>query len=238
RGAVAARLARVAHHAATDSEACARPLRERGLATSLVTPGLLLPPAPATRRPPVVVGTLATVSARKGSDVFLAAATALRGRRPEVEFRMIGWLAPGRERAWAAALTARAEAAGIRCWPTDDPLGELADWDIFVLPTRRDPFPLVVLDAMGSGLPVVATRVDGLPEQVGPDTGVLVGVDDAAALAAAVGELIDDAPRRSRLGAAGRLRVSREFTPERHARELAAAYRATLEAAGGLSCPV
>lgn len=235
RGAAAARLARVAHHTAADSLACARPLRDLGLGTSVVTPGLALPPPRPARRPgdrPLVVGTLATVSERKGSDLFVAAAGALKARRPDVEFRMVGWLASGRERAWAQALTRRAQAAGVRWWPTEDPLGELADWDVFVLPTRRDPFPLVVLDALGSGLPVVATRVDGLPEQVDSGSGVLVGADDPDALVAAIGALLDDAPRRAALGAGGRARLAADFTPERHARELAAAYEATLDAAG------
>ncbi|MCA1689211.1 MAG: glycosyltransferase family 4 protein, partial [Actinobacteria bacterium] len=235
RGAAAARLAGVAHHTATDSLACARPLRARGLGTSVVTPGLALPPprpAPSPGKRPLVVGTLATVSERKGSDLFVAAASALKARRPDVEFRMVGWLAPGRERAWAQGLTRRAEAVGIRWWPTEDPLGELADWDVFVLPTRRDPFPLAVLDALGTGLPVVATRVDGLPEQVDARSGVLVGADDPGALIAAIGGLLDDAPRRAALGAGGRARVAADFTPGRHARELAAAYEATLVAAG------
>jgi glycosyltransferase involved in cell wall biosynthesis len=78
----------------------------------------------------------------------------------------------------------------------------------------------------------VATRVDGLPEQVDSGSGVLVGADDPDALVAAIGALLDDAPRRAALGAGGRARLAADFTPERHARELAAAYEATLDAAG------
>jgi glycosyltransferase involved in cell wall biosynthesis len=234
--AIAARLCRVAHHTAAVSEASARPLRQRGLMTSVVTAGLAPPPLSAARpgRRPLVVGSLATVSHRKGSDLFVAAALAIKAQRPDVEFRMIGPLAPGRERAWARALIRRAEAAGIHCEPTHEPLRELSSWDVFVLPARRDPFPLVVLEAMASALPVVATRVDGLPEQVDPACAVLAKPNDALALSDAITELLEDAPRRAALGAAGRARVAAEFTPERHARELAEAYRATLKAASNL----
>ncbi|MGI8803852.1 MAG: glycosyltransferase family 4 protein [Solirubrobacteraceae bacterium] len=235
RGASAVRLARVADHTAAVSQASAQPLRRTGLGTSVITAGLRLPPPPRARTAGqrLVVGTLATVSHRKGSDTFLAAAIALKAEWPDVEFRMIGPLAPGRERIWAGELTRRAEVAGIQCGATADALRELAGWDVFVLPSRRDPFPLAVLEAMGTGLPVVATVVDGLPEQVDVSCGVLVAPGDAVALRRAVAALLADAPRRAALGAAGRARVAREFTSARHAREQAEAYLATLASARG-----
>lgn len=58
--------------------------------------------------------------------------------------------------------------------------------DLFVMPSRREPFGLVALEAMACGLPVVATNQGGLPEFVKPEVGSLVDVDDEAGLADAV----------------------------------------------------
>lgn len=237
RGELAMALMRAVDHAAAVSHANAAPLRARGIPVTVVTTGQVL--ASARERgvagERVVVGTLATVSRRKGSDTFLAAAQALRPAWPAVEFRMIGSPAPaGPERDWAKDIVARAQAAGIVCRTTSDPLAELADWDVFVLPSRADPFPLAVLEAMACGVPVVAAAVDGIREQVTSETGLLVAPGDERALAAAIEALLSHPDRRLRLGAAGRARVAARFTPERHAHELADAYDRACAPRGGV----
>jgi glycosyltransferase involved in cell wall biosynthesis len=168
---------------------------------------------------------LATVCERKGADLFVDAARLTLARRGDVEFRLVGPLAPGAEESWARCVVVRGERAGVR-WkgPTADAPAELAAWDVFVLPTRRDPFPLVVLEAMAAGLPVVATAVDGVPEQVDERSAILVASGDAVALAAAIERLAGDAPARLAMGRAGAARAAEHFTAERNARELAAAY--------------
>jgi glycosyltransferase involved in cell wall biosynthesis len=81
---------------------------------------------------------------------------------------------------------------------------------------------------MALGVPVVAARVGGLPEVVGPDAGLLVPPGDPAALAAAVGELARDPGRRSAMGTAGRARVAERFSLDRQAELVHEAYRDTL----------
>jgi glycosyltransferase involved in cell wall biosynthesis len=77
----------------------------------------------------------------------------------------------------------------------------------------RDGIPNVVLEAMAAGLPVVATRVSGIPEAVVDQvTGLLVPPDDVSSLANALGTLFADPERRAALGAAGRERIAHEFT--------------------------
>jgi len=83
--------------------------------------------------------------------------------------------------------------------------------DIFVFPSRADTLPLVILEAMASGLPVVSTRVGGIPYQVTPETGILIEPDDARCLADALTALCNDAALRRTLGDAARERVCRLF---------------------------
>ena len=75
-----------------------------------------------------------------------------------------------------------------------------------MLPTLREPFGIAFLDAMLWKVPCVGTQVGAVPEILG-DAGVWVPPADAEALAAAVGALLDDLPRRAAMGEAGRRRV-------------------------------
>lgn len=89
----------------------------------------------------------------------------------------------------------------------------LDEHDIFVLPTCRDAFPLVVLEAMQAGLPVVTTREGALPEIVDDGvTGLLVPPGDPVALAKCLATLLSDRAMQRRLGAAGRARYLRDYT--------------------------
>ena len=76
--------------------------------------------------------------------------------------------------------------------------------DIFTLMSTSETQSMVVLQAMASGVPVVAAATRALPEFVGPATGVLVDPHDPAALAAAFGDLLAAPARRRALGAGGR----------------------------------
>jgi glycosyltransferase involved in cell wall biosynthesis len=88
--------------------------------------------------------------------------------------------------------------------------------DMLVLPTYREGFPNVLLEAAAMSLPVVATSVTGCVDAVVPgETGTLVPAGDAAALAAALGSYLDSPERRRNHGEAGRMRTRRDFDPRR-----------------------
>src|SRR5262249_25623311 len=89
--------------------------------------------------------------------------------------------------------------------------------DLLVLPTRADMSPFVVLEAMATGIPVVASAVGGIPDLVRDgDTGFLVRADDGAALADRVQLLLRDPARRRAMGARGRAVVERDFAAARN----------------------
>jgi glycosyltransferase involved in cell wall biosynthesis len=91
----------------------------------------------------------------------------------------------------------------------------LAETDIFALASSSEGMPVSVLEAMAAGLPVVASRVGGVPEQVvDGETGLLVDPGDPQDLAEALAVLVDDGELRLRLGAAGRARAEKAFDLE------------------------
>jgi len=83
-----------------------------------------------------------------------------------------------------------------------DPTPVLRRADLFVLSSRFEGFPNALLEAMSLGLPVIATDCASCPRRIIRDDvdGLLVASDDVAALANAIGTLMDDEPRRLRLG--------------------------------------
>jgi len=88
--------------------------------------------------------------------------------------------------------------------------------DVFVLPSLLEGMPNTALEAMSVGLPVVATRVDGVPEAVADgETGLLVAPADAGALADALSTLLAEPERRAAMGEAGRRRAESEFSVDR-----------------------
>jgi glycosyltransferase involved in cell wall biosynthesis len=234
KGAAVAAAARRADLVVAVSEAVALPLRSRGINTAVVHPGVWAPSTRAAvrRDGPLVIGTLGTVSERKGSDLFLAMAREVLGRRNGIEFRMVGDLVVGPGRPWAKAVLDRARASGVVHRSGVDPYVELPEWDVFVLPSRMDPCPLAVLEAMACGVPVVASSVGGIPEEVGDEAGLLIRSEDIEGFAAAVLRLAEQPELRETLGAAGHRRVGRNFTLARQAEGLDRAYRTVLAHGG------
>ena len=95
-------------------------------------------------------------------------------------------------------------------------LRAIAGAELLVLPSFMEGLPVVLMEAMALGVPVIASRVAGIPELVRDgESGLLFDPTDWSALAIAIGRLLDDRSLRERLAAAGRARVAAEFDIER-----------------------
>ncbi|WP_424138758.1 glycosyltransferase family 4 protein [Roseomonas chloroacetimidivorans] len=104
--------------------------------------------------------------------------------------------------------------------------------DLFVFPSLADTLPLVVLEAMAHGLPVVASRVGGIPFQIAGGCGVLVPPGDSRALTAALNALADDPQQLLPMGNRARRRVLELFTWERAADQALLGYARALRLTG------
>jgi glycosyltransferase involved in cell wall biosynthesis len=101
----------------------------------------------------------------------------------------------------------------------------LASIDVLVQPSRADNLPLAILEAMAAGLPVIGTRVGGIPELVvDGETGLLVDPERPEELAAALDSVAADPERRLELGRRGRERVREHFSADGIARRTVALY--------------
>jgi glycosyltransferase involved in cell wall biosynthesis len=124
----------------------------------------------------------------------------------------------GHDLGMAAALRRKAAELGIAdniVWleGRSDAQTPLAAADIAVLPSHQEGFSNSLIEMMGCGLPVIATRVGGnIDAVVDGESGLLVAVGDVPALAAAILALHDDRPRRLAMGGAARARVAENFT--------------------------
>jgi glycosyltransferase involved in cell wall biosynthesis len=148
--------------------------------------------------PPVVLA-CGTADRRKGADVFAQAASMAEDRGLRATWRWIG------DDVLGLGGTA-VEWSG----PTDDAAAQIAAADVFVLPSRADAFPLVVLEAMALARPIIATELPGTVEQLG-ETGVLVAAEDAAGIVDAVESLLCDSERAEELGSAASRRCAERW---------------------------
>jgi glycosyltransferase involved in cell wall biosynthesis len=191
-------------------------------------------PASSTRTqwhiPPdaLVVGMVTRLSAQKAPLDFVRAAGVIAALVPEARFLVIG---DGPLRAQVEALAAelgigeKLILTGLR----RDVPELMAAMDIFVLSSLWEGLPRVLPQAMATGLPVVATAVDGSAEAVTHGVnGYLVPPGNWDALAQAVVELAQDPDKRSRMGRAGQERVG-EFGAVKMVAEIAALYVELLE---------
>ena len=173
----------------------------------------------------VLIGTVGRLVPVKGHSILIEALSILHKSNPDVLLLVVG---DGPLREYLEALVERLglEQAVIFAGHQDQSYDFINMMDIFVLSSLHEGIPMVLLEALALTLPVIASGVGGIPEVVGHGTsGLLVGPDNAAELAAALGELIQDRTKAVALGSAGREQVEREFNASLMANRTAALYR-------------
>ncbi|MFO7571058.1 MAG: glycosyltransferase family 4 protein [Gaiellaceae bacterium] len=183
---------------------------------------------------PFTVGTVGTVSRTKGTDIYVRAAQLALEQRPSMRFEHVGARDLHRDAGLDVeidGLLAEVRPSGtIHMRGTLPAETVLGGWDTFVLASRSEGCPLVTLEAMAAGLPVVATAVGGVPEQIGHlESGILVSPDDPAAIASWLVRLHDEPGLRQRLGVNAAARARSEFTLASQAEGLHQAYLAALD---------
>lgn len=110
----------------------------------------------------------------------------------------------------------------------DEVVAALRRSDLFVFPTLADTFPLVVLEAMAHGVPVLASRVGGIPHQLDERSGMLVEPGDVSGVRAAVEKLAADPARLAAMGRHARERATSQFSWASAARDAVAGYQRIL----------
>lgn len=178
-------------------------------------------PRPRGDGPPVVAA-LGRLVAKKGFDVLLEAWPAVVAAVPDARLRL-GGDGVLRDRLARLAIPS-VELTGPVQW--NEVPRFLAEADVFVLPSRRDPngnvdgLPTVLLEAMSCGTAVVASDIGGVALAVqNGHNGLLIPPGDPVALAAALRAMLDDPNRRSALGAAARRTVEDRLNWDAVARE-------------------
>jgi len=186
---------------AVDWAAYARPCARRMFSNRLRLPEEAL-----------VIGVIAQLIPRKGHGDLLEALPPLMRRHPRLHALFFGQgplAEPLREQIARAGLEQRVRLVGFR----DDLTDLLACLDLVVHPARMEGLGVSLLQAASAGVPIVASRVGGIPEAVRDgENGLLVSPGDTLALREAIDRLITDPELRHTLGAGGQALMAREFS--------------------------
>lgn len=200
------------------------PKRRLGTLANGVDLDVFRPPAAGRggRTGPTRLFFVGRVTVQKGVDVLLKALADAAVRALDWHLDLAGDGPQLEEYKAQAADLGITERITFHGWLTREQVRPLFDTaDVLVLPSRYEGMPIVVLEAMGCGLPVIATDIPGTRELIQEgETGHLVPVEDAAALAKALARLLSDPGARLAIGARARAEAEAKWSWAARAREL------------------
>jgi len=179
------------------------------------------------REEQMMVGTVARIAMQKDLPTFYEVAARVARQRPGTVFVIVGdgygnELDEARTQIEARGLTNVVRLTGHRT----DLLNIYSSFDLFLMTSVAEGMPNTVLEAMALELPVVSTRVSGVPELIEEGrSGLLAPMGDADALATAVLSLLDDNQRRRQFGQAARARAEEKFDFAKRVATLETYYR-------------
>lgn len=171
----------------------------------------------------ILITACGTVEERKGFDIFCDVARLIRGNASiDVEFQWIGPTSASMPD--PDAIIREKGVSDIVQWlgPNSSPRELFAQSDIFILPSREDPFPLVCLEAASCGVPIICfdARAGGMHTFVGQDAGVVAEYLDTKSMAHACLKLINDPKLRREMGAAAKKKVIDHHSVDNVARKI------------------
>jgi glycosyltransferase involved in cell wall biosynthesis len=180
------------------------------------------------------VGWIGRLSREKGPDVMIEALAELKRDDGVGDFRAT-FIGTGRER---KALEARSTELGLDGnvrWAGELPAAArlIPGFDAVVLSSRTEGTPIVAIEALSAGVPLIATRVGGVMDLTGDDTAVLVPPEEPPALAAAIRGVRRDPEGAARRAGAGRARVEEVASVDRWVEAYLDLYRGVLSRPGG-----
>lgn len=178
------------------------------------------------------IGCFGRVRHQKGTDVFVDALLRILPNRPECGGIVLGRAMP-QHQSFCDELKRKIAAAGLTdriLFPEEVPPSQVAEYyqalDLFIAPQRWEGFGVTPLEAMATGVPVVATSVGAFPELVVPgQTGAIVEPGDADTIAREASALLDNPVELARQGAAARRHVAENFSLQSEADAINAVYR-------------
>jgi glycosyltransferase involved in cell wall biosynthesis len=170
-------------------------------------------PLPAELRGTRYIACIGTFEEKKGQDVLLTAFERLAQEVPDLNLVLVGRTGPTLPALQASANLDRRRVHFLTDQDHGTALSVLAGAELMVHPSRREPFGIVILEAASLGVPVIASRVGGIPEIVEHGrTGWLVAPDQPGALAAAIREALADPARARRRAAALAAEIEPRFS--------------------------
>jgi glycosyltransferase involved in cell wall biosynthesis len=177
-----------------------------------------------------LIGAIGTLRAQKAYDVLIRAAASLREKHPGLHVVIAGG-GPERERLDALIGELGLSDVVLMLGRRLDVPNILAALDVAVCASNFEGSPLAVMEYMEAGLPIVATRVGGVPDLIDDGVhGLLVQPGEPLELAGAIDELLRDRPRAAALGARARERRRREFDLDVMVHNMEALYEELLAA--------
>jgi glycosyltransferase involved in cell wall biosynthesis len=176
-----------------------------------------------------VVGAIGRLVWQKGFKYFVRAAEMISKSVPAAKFVIVGD-GPLRKQIEEEIRILSLEDKFILTGFAKDIRPALSIFDVLVIPSILEGFPMVTLEAMAMGKPIVASRIDGITEQIrNGDNGILVASKKEEDLAQAVISLLQDKTLQVRIGDAGKREVLEKFSVERMVSETEAIYRSLYE---------
>ena len=170
-----------------------------------------------------IVGTIGRLHVQKGQTYLLDAAATVIKQARDVDFHFVG------EGELRQSLEAQIRSLGIQehvklCGARTDVAELLATMDIFVLPSLWEGLPIVLLEAMAAGKPIVVTAVDGVKEVITGEEALLVPARDPESLSNAILRILNDSALARQLGERAYRKVKSEYNIETMVKKIGELY--------------